>query len=144
MKNKRAFTLIELILVIALIGIVLSMIFSPIIFSFKNFNNQSEKANVISDARATMDFLTREIRKADPETVDVDDGSLKIGSEHYELEDKILYKREKKNEKKNEKKVIEGIDNISIKIDADKITIEITIEDYELSSEIYLRKGEKY
>lgn len=142
MKNKEGFTLIELILVLALMGIVLSILFLPIISSFKNFNSQNEKANIISDSRSLMDYLTREIRKADPETVKIDDGSLKIdkkgslmiGLKSYELESGIL--------SKDGVKVREGINDIIIQRVAEKIIMKITIEDYELSSEINLRTKE--
>lgn len=134
MKNKRGFTLIELVIVLALLGIVLSMIFSPIIFSFKNFDIQNEKANIISDARATMDYLTRAIRKAD--TVEVVDGNLSVDSKMYKLEDRILFKEAKK--------VMEGIDELNINKVDKTINIEIVIknskgENYKLSSIINIR-----
>lgn len=134
MKNKRGFTLIELVIVLALLGIVLSMIFSPIIFSFKNFDIQNEKANIISDARATMDYLTRAIRKAD--TVEVVDGNLSMDSKMYKLEDRILFKEAKK--------VMEGIDELNINKVDKTINIEIVIknskgENYKLSSIINIR-----
>lgn len=134
MKNKRGFTLIELVIVLALLGIVLSMIFSPIIFSFKNFDIQNEKANIISDARATMDYLTRAIRKAD--TVEVVDGNLSLDSKMYKLEDRILFKEAKK--------VMEGIDELNINKVDKTINIEIVIknskgENYKLSSIINIR-----
>lgn len=108
MKNKKGFTLLELVLVLALLGIVLSMIFSPIIFSFKNFDIQNEKANVISTARTTMDYLNREIRKSDE--VKLTDDSLNndcilnidcslsekyilnIDSDEYKIDNRILKK----------------------------------------------------
>lgn len=134
MKNKRGFTLIELVIVLALLGIVLSMIFSPIIFSFKNFDIQNEKANIISDARATMDYLTRAIRKAD--TVEVVDGNLSMDSKMYKLEERILFKEAKK--------VMEGIDELNINKVDKTINIEIVIknskgENYKLSSIINIR-----
>jgi prepilin-type N-terminal cleavage/methylation domain-containing protein len=133
-KNKRGFTLIELVIVLALLGIVLSMIFSPIIFSFKNFDIQNEKANIISDARATMDYLTRAIRKAD--TVEVVDGNLSMDSKMYKLEDRVLFKEAKK--------VMEGIDELNINKVDKTINIEIVIknskgENYKLSSIINIR-----
>jgi len=133
-KNKRGFTLIELVIVLALLGIVLSMIYSPIIFSFKNFDIQNEKANIISDARATMDYLTRAIRKAD--TVEVVDGNLSMDSKMYKLEDRVLFKEAKK--------VMEGIDELNINKVDKTINIEIVIknskgENYKLSSIINIR-----
>lgn len=153
MKNEKGFTLIELIIVLALLAIVLTIIFRPITFSLKNFNIQNEKADSISKARETMDYLTRQIRKADiVEVVDgnlivqfVDDNDLIVDSKIYKLENRIIFE--------DENKIIEGIDELHIsdkKIDElhisdeDKIYIEIIIKDnrdrdYKLSSYINLR-----
>lgn len=153
MKNEKGFTLIELIIVLALLAIVLTIIFRPITFSLKNFNIQNEKADSISKARDTMDYLTRQIRKADiVEVVDgnlivqfFDDNDLIVDSKIYKLESRIIFE--------DENKIIEGIDELHIsdkKIDElhisdeDKIYIEIIIKDnrdrdYKLSSYINLR-----
>ena len=150
MGNNRGITLIELIIVIALIGIVLSIVFSPVTFSFRNFDAQNEKAAITSRARAAMDYLTREIRKSD--IVEINDNVITVnlgGNENkYKLENKILFK--------NDKKIIEGIDGLNIspdigfdpdpEIDLDNITINIKItikdskgKDHTLSSDINIR-----
>lgn len=135
MNNRKGFTLVELLLILALIGIVLSMVFSSIIFSFKNFDKQNEKTNIISDARSTMDYLTREIRKA--AVVEINDGSLNktnnlvIDSKKYKLDNMVLYK--------DNQKIIEGIDAIFIEQQDKRITIKISIGEYELTSDINLR-----
>lgn len=134
MKSVRGFTLIELVIVLGLIGIVLSMIFSPIIFSYKNFNIENERINIISDARTTMDYLTRQIRKSNE--VDIINNNMIIDSSTYKLQDRTLFK--------DDKKVIEGIDELNItKVDK-TINIEIIIKDssgkdYRLSSIINIR-----
>ena len=146
MGNNRGITLIELIIVIALIGIVLSIVFSPVTFSFRNFDAQNEKAAITSRARAAMDYLTREIRKSD--IVEINDNVITVnldGNENkYKLENKILFK--------NDKKIIDGIDGLNISpdidpdIDPDNITINIKItikdskgKDHTLSSDINIR-----
>ncbi|MGI5852469.1 MAG: PilW family protein, partial [Caldicoprobacterales bacterium] len=73
MKDDRGLTLVELVIVLGLLGVVLAIIFTPMLFSFRNFETQNEKANITSNLRATMDHLTRQIRKAD--TVEVVDNS---------------------------------------------------------------------
>ena len=146
MGNNRGITLIELIIVIALIGIVLSIVFSPITFSFRNFNAQNEKTAITSRARAAMDYLTREIRKSD--IVEINDNVITVNLDDnenkYKLENKILFK--------NDKKIIDGIDGLNISpdidpdIDPDNITINIKItikdskgKDHTLSSDINIR-----
>lgn len=134
MKSVRGFTLIELVIVLGLIGIVLSMIFSPIIFSYKNFNIQNQRINIISDARTTMDYLTRQIRKSNE--VDIINNNMIIDSSTYKLQDRTLFK--------DDKKVIEGIDELNITKVDETINIEIIIKDssgkdYRLSSIINIR-----
>ena len=133
-RNKKGFTLIELIIVGALLITVLSVIFSPITFSFKNFNIQNEKTYIISNARQAMNYLTREIRKA--EKVEVDNNNLIIDSGIYRIENRILYK--------DDNRVMDGIDELNVDKNNKLINIEIIIrskgsKDYKLSSNINLR-----
>lgn len=134
MKNQKGFTLIELLIVIALLGMVLLIIFQPITFAFKNFDIQNQRVNTISDARAAMDYLTREIRKGN--IVEVVDAHLTIDSKVYKLENRILLK--------DDMKVVEGIDEFNIQKNDKEINIEIIVydsrgKDYKLSSDINLR-----
>ncbi len=137
MKDKRGFTLIELVIVLALLGIILSLIFTPITFAFKNFGTQNEKTNIISTARYTMDYLTREIRKSG--SVEIDGDDIKIGTVTYKLQNRILYK--------DDSDLIEGIDELNIDYvdnDEDRISIEIIIRDsankeHKISSIINIR-----
>lgn len=134
MINKKGFTLIEVVLSLALIGIVITLIISPIIFSYNNFETQYEKSHIISTARTAMDYLTREIRKAS--TVDVDNNTIIIDSHVYKLEDRVLLKEDQK--------VVEGIDGLIVTKNNSTVNIEITIKysnekEYKLSSQINIR-----
>lgn len=134
MKNERGITLIELVIVLALLGVVVSMMVSPIVFTYNNFNNQNERTNIISNARETMDYLTREIRKSN--AVDIVGNEIIINSSVYRLEDRVLYK--------DDKKIIEGIDELNINKTDNAINIEIVIKDsggkdHILSSTINIR-----
>ncbi len=130
MKNNKGFTLIELVLVLGLIGIVLSMIFSPIIFSVQNFGTQNEKASITSDLRTTMDHLTRQIRKANVVDV-VDANTIEIDSKVYTIQGRNLTK--------DGIVVISGIDKLIVNRDGKGIKIKVVIMDskgkeYSLSS----------
>lgn len=135
MKSNRGFTLIELAIVLGLAGIVLSMIFSPIIFSFQNFGIQNEKANITSNLRATMDHLTRQIRKASEIEV-VNDNAIKIDSKVYKIQDRNLVK--------DDSILIEGVDELIIRKDKNRMEIKVVIRDrknkeHSLSSTINMR-----
>jgi len=118
-RSKQGFTLIELVVVLGLISIVISIIFSPIMFSVKNFGIQKEKSVIISNTRTTLDYLTKEIRRADK--IEVEDNILNIDLKTYKLENRTLFK--------DDIKIIEGIDGLNIKKENEKITIEIIIND---------------
>lgn len=136
MKNRKGFTLIELVITLAILGIVVPIIFSPIIFSLNNFNSQNEKAEIISDAQAAMDYLTREIRKS--KTVDVVGNTIETDRGTYKLENRKLMQGSK---------VISGkldIEALTITKNAQEITIVMKIKDtkgdnQEFSSTIYVR-----
>ncbi len=127
--------MIELAIVLGLAGIVLSMIFSPIIFSFQNFGIQNEKANITSNLRATMDHLTRQIRKASEVEV-VNDNAIKIDSKVYKIQDRNLVK--------DDSILIEGVDELIIRKDKNRMEIKVVIRDrknkeHSLSSTINMR-----
>lgn len=140
MTTNKGFTLIELIIIIALLGIVLTFIFVPVTFSFKNFENQNEKANLIANERILMDYLTREIRKANEVVIDEDENILILDSQEYKLKDGKLFK--------DEEMIMEGIENLYFTqkdgLETKEIEIEIEIKDsrgklHQLSSIIVLR-----
>mgnify|MGYP000874519452 CR=1 FL=1 len=134
MKKNRGFSLIELVMVVALIGIFIAVIFSPIGFSLRNFKAQNEKANIISDRRALMDYLTREIRRS--EVVDIIDDTLIIDSRVYRIEEGIFLK--------DDERIMDGIDGWIIDRIGETINIEIKSIDskgkeYSISSSINIR-----
>ena len=127
--------MVELVIVLGLLGVVLAIIFTPMLFSFRNFETQNEKANITSNLRATMDHLTRQIRKADVVEV-VDDSTINIDSTIYTIDDGKLTK--------DGSVVIEGIDKLFISEDGEGIKIEVVIidkksEEHSLSSTINIR-----
>jgi prepilin-type N-terminal cleavage/methylation domain-containing protein len=134
MKDEKGLTLIELLVVLALISIVFSLLWNPLNFSFRNFDAQNEKRNIISDARFTMDYLTRQIRQA--QEIEIKNDNIKMDSSIYKVDNRALFK--------DDKKIIEGIDDLNIDKADQCLNIEIVIidsggKDYRLSSTINIR-----
>lgn len=134
MGNSRGITLIELLIALSLVGIVISLAAALFFFGNKSFSVQSEQTSIVADARYTMDYLTRQIRKAN--SVEVDGNTLIVDSDVIELKDNILYN--------NNKVIIKGIDGLVITKNQNEVEIEITIIDenlrkLSLSSVVYIR-----
>lgn len=125
MENNKGYSLIEVLIVVALIGVILSLIYSLAPKSFKHFELQREKSNIISDMRLAMSYLTKEIRKSDRvEVVDgslVEDGSLIINDINFTLENNAF--------KKGDKTIVDPIKDIKVNKTESNITIEIITED---------------
>lgn len=63
MKKKRnGLTLIEIIIVIAILGIVLAMAFNFFVFNLRTFNKGENRAAVQFDVRMASDYITDELR----------------------------------------------------------------------------------
>ncbi len=135
MKSNKGFTLIELVIILGLLGIVLPLIFSPVVFSMENIEIQSEKANITSTLRAAMDHLTRQIRGAD--AVEVTDGNtITIDSRVYKIESGNLTE--------DGTVVIAGVDRLFVSKAGKEISIEVAITDgkgkeHSLNSTINMR-----
>lgn len=62
--NKKGVTLIELLIVLAILGIALSLGFSFSIFGMRTFDGGINKSEIQFDARMVSKFLTDELRNA--------------------------------------------------------------------------------
>lgn len=65
-KRVPGFSLIELLIAIAISGIVLGAVSSLFIMQNKSYSVQEQVAEMQQNARAAMDIMTREIRMAGP------------------------------------------------------------------------------
>jgi prepilin-type N-terminal cleavage/methylation domain-containing protein len=64
MKIKKGFTLIELIIVITIMGIAISAIFSMNIFGINSFIRGSDRYDLISETNLVSEYITKYIRYA--------------------------------------------------------------------------------
>jgi prepilin-type N-terminal cleavage/methylation domain-containing protein len=62
--NKRGFTLIELIVVIAIVGLIISMAFSFYVFGSNTFTIGENQSNIQHNVRMAAKYITNELRIA--------------------------------------------------------------------------------
>jgi len=141
MKDSKGLTLIELLAVLALSGLVMLLIVSFFLFGSRNFSHQNDQTAVVSNARYSMDYLTRQIRKATELEVNEDGDILVIDSSEIKLEDHSLYH--------DNYEIASGIDNFMVSKNGNEVQIEIMIidsnaQEYKLSSIVNLRRGGSY
>lgn len=132
---SKAYTLIELVFVIAIISIILAVIFFPINYSFENFGKQTRNIENVSNLRSGMDYLTRELRAG--EKVTIEGEKIKIDGEVYWVDSGSLLK--------NNQVIVSGIDRLNAKIVDDKLleidltTVDKNGEELKVSSSISFR-----
>ena len=64
MNNRKGFTLMEVIITIAILGIVLSALYNILFFQIKTFNLSDKKSVAQTDVRYISDFISNELRYA--------------------------------------------------------------------------------
>lgn len=134
MKDNKGITLVELLLTLGLISVVLSLGITLFLFGNRNFSRQNQHSAITANARYSMDYLTRQLRKATE--IEVNGNVLVVDSSEIKLKDNTLYK--------DSDEIATGIENIIISKNGDEIQIEIVImdsnsEEYKLSSIVYMR-----
>lgn len=139
-KNNKGITLVELIVALAIFSIIISLTFSMLLSGNRTFNMQIDDVEDFSSVRNGMDYITREIRKADKVDVLLNN-ILKLNeTDDY---DGDIYKLHNNSITKNGSIVISNINEFNIKRDNSKIDIEIKgKENPPLSSTIYIRGKE--
>lgn len=87
-KNGKGVTLIELVIVLALLSFVMMIGFSVFSFGFKSFNTQTKNIDNQSNVRYAIGFITKEVRKAEWNNITVAESKkeIKINDVTYKLD----------------------------------------------------------
>ncbi|TCT16903.1 prepilin-type N-terminal cleavage/methylation domain-containing protein [Natranaerovirga pectinivora] len=118
--NKKGVTLIEIIVVIAIISIVFTLGFS---FFSMFINSFFKQADIIDSQRAVNGIireLDREIRRVDINDISILDNGISVGSLDYKMQGDTLLK--------NGSILNRGITDFFVTKVGNKITINITID----------------
>lgn len=92
LNNKHGITLIELLVALALVGLVLSICFSIFFFSNKTFSKGEDQSAIQSDFRLAADFVKSEMRNSEEvEIVTLDQiPNIDNGYKYLYVEDNTL------------------------------------------------------
>ena len=135
-KNEHGVTLVELLAVLAMIGMILLLISNVHIFGQKQFNSQTTQINHESDVRYVMNVITKEIRRSP--SVSISNNIISTGTSTFKLIGKELYQGDSVLE--------DGIDEFNVQQTGNKISITIKSvpNQYEkvasLSTKLYIRE----
>jgi prepilin-type N-terminal cleavage/methylation domain-containing protein len=138
---NKGFTLVELILSLALLLIALLLIFNIYFLGNNIFNRSVDQGDIQRNVRVAMDKVTEEIRMADFITSKVsEDGKINGKSEYYSIgleENKLV----KKYSEEDEEEVIAELSDILFKPKNGGLSLKISRDNYEIETEIPLENN---
>ena len=139
MKNNKGLTLVEVLVVLALLSMVILLINSVQLFGAKQLANQSQDAQNQANVRLAVNIISKEIRMSDPKNVGESNGVLTINGDVYK------HNNEHKTITKNDQPLIEGIEEFDSQLNGKKLLLTIkSIENdleqsVDISTVIYIR-----
>lgn len=132
MNNRSGFTLIELIIVLAVSSILIVPIGMFLMSSAKNNTNEQERVESLSNVRASAQIVEVEIRESN-QSIEVEqlDGCILIHDKNANKEQYLLSKYCVINETlyRNDVVLVDKIAVFDIKADSDESYLVLTIED---------------
>jgi prepilin-type N-terminal cleavage/methylation domain-containing protein len=90
--NSKGFTLIELVIVIAIVSIILVAAVSAFAFGPGSFSNQFQSLSNQYKVRTVVRTVSREARHLDASEIKITYDGLHIGDNVYFFEDGVIYK----------------------------------------------------
>lgn len=102
--NNKGVTLIELLIVLAIMGIVLQLLYSIFFVGNKSFNTSKDRGFAQQDVRIVSTLITNELKNAKEISFEKLEGDYY--SLRYNSKDKILYKDIFNKDIKQEKKIL--------------------------------------
>ena len=136
-KNRKGFTLIELMIVLALLGVIITSAFSVFSFGFKSFNAQTDNIDNQSKVRHAINDISKEIRRISAPVITISGAEIDVDGVVYKLQGSTLMK--------NGNELVSGIKSFNPSILDKKITLKLTSQakrgrEFTLTSEIYVRE----
>lgn len=136
-KDRRGITLVELILALALMGIILVTTYNLLSVGLNSFEGQATSLDNQARARRAMRDISQEIRKA--ESVTIEDNFIELDHTSYRFNwtSNILLK--------NDKEFVTGIQSFNASWEGNRVVLEITTlartgRETTLSTSIYIRE----
>ncbi|UJF14840.1 prepilin-type N-terminal cleavage/methylation domain-containing protein [Jeotgalibaca sp. MA1X17-3] len=138
--NEEGMTLIELLASIAILSVVILLVGSVHMFGQKQYINESYSAKQSNDLTYSLSVLSREVRKAGPDSVTVDKSVLIIDGIEFKLDNSQL--------KKNGQVLADNIESFDVEEIEDNEGIKISVtskpnqngKSKEYSTAIYFRR----
>lgn len=146
MKNNKGITLVEILLTLAIAGILLSVAFSLQFFGIRSFRTGTTQAEVQQTARVIDEVLRSQSRIRNAIALTTDENEIELGERYWlnlDEDNRLFYG------KYQDGPSIQFDDGlvISIKMEADEkdvLKYTITVGSYELSNRLFLNNiGEK-